>query len=268
MPKRKTFTLDELNAYRTAYGKPIERMELLASLLKPFAVAFLFTYALFYYWWIGLIAGVIAMVYGYRILIPVSVKRVYEANAFKQRNNFINNLTQILTNSDRTMLNALEVVTERASGEFQKDLYELQTNLQSANNEEIKKAFQTFAEKYKDDVIFELYVEQLTTATIEGRTNIETLKDIKSYHNQLKQKQDQFFNKKKQHSYAFKFICTIAFVLILAITFSFGWTQFVDTFAHKFVGWIFSTTYLIIMALMYHSYVKRLADDKVMEVKL
>lgn len=195
--KKKRLTLDELNAYKTAYGKPLERKELLVSLLKPFAIAFLFTYLLFYYWWIAVIAGLIAAFYGYRVVMPISIRRVYEAKSFRQRNNFINNMTQILINPDRTMLSALETVTERSEGEFQEHLYRLLTNLQGTNNEEIKNAFDELISKYKEDVIFELFIEQLTTAMIEGRTNIETLKDIKTLHNELKIRQDDFLAKKE-----------------------------------------------------------------------
>ncbi|WNR83264.1 hypothetical protein LSG23_20720 (plasmid) [Bacillus velezensis] len=266
--KKKKFTLDELNAYKTAYGKALERKELLVSLLKPFAVAFLFTYLLFYYWWVAAIAGVIAAFYGYRVVMPISIRRVYEAKSFRQRNNFINNMTQILINPDRTMLSALETVAERSEGEFQEHLYRLLTNLQGTNNEEIKKAFDQLILEYKEDVIFELFIEQLTTAMIEGRTNTDTLKDIKTLHNELKVRQDGFLAKKREQEINYKIICTIVLGLILAITFSFGWSVYVDTFAHQFVGWIFSTTYLIIMSLFYRSFIKKLGDDSVLEVQI
>ncbi|MCJ8223651.1 hypothetical protein P8822_00425 [Bacillus sonorensis] len=267
--KRQKFTLDELNAYKTAYGgKEIKRKELLVSLFKPFAIAFLFTYLLFYYWWVALIAGVISAFYGYKVVMPMSIKREYEAKAFKQKNKFLNNMTQILTNPDRTMLSALETVANRAEGEFQADLFELLADLQGANADQTKNAFDRFAKKYKEDVIFELFVEQLTTATIEGRTNIDTLKNIKTLHNDLKERMDEFLAKKKEHTINYGIICTIVLGLILAITFSFGWSAYVDTFAHKFVGWIFSGVYLIIMSLFYHSFIKRLGDDAIMEVKI
>ncbi|MCY8151331.1 hypothetical protein [Bacillus paralicheniformis] len=266
--KKRVYSLDELNAYKVAYGKPIERKELLMSLIKPFAVVFVFSYALYYYWWLSLILGTVGMFYGYRVMMPQSIKRVYEANAFRERNNFINNLTQILTNSERTMLKALETVTSRANGEFKEDLLQLQLSLQGASNKEIQSAFQQFGEKYKHDVIFDLYVEQLTTAMIEGRTNIDTIKDIKSLHNELKKEQDKFLQKKKRATYEFRFISIISLVLIGAVTFSFGWSQFVDVYAHQITGWIASAIYLSLLGGFFHSYLKRLGDDNIMEVKI
>lgn len=208
------------------------------------------------------------MFYGYRVMMPQSIKRVYEANAFQERHNFVNNLTQILTNSDKTMLKALETVSDRAKGEFKEDLLQLRGALQGASTEEIHAAFKEFGEKYKHDVIFDLYIEQLTTATIEGRTNIETIKDIKSLHNELKQEQDKFLQKKKRATYEFRFISIISLVLIGAVTFSFGWAQWVTIYAHKLPGWIASSIYLGLLGVFFRAYLKRLGDDNLMEVKL
>lgn len=237
-------------------------------MIKPFAVVFVFTYAVFYYWWLSLILGAVAMFYGYRVMMPQSIKRVYENNAFRERHNFINNLTMILTNEDKTMLKALEIVTERATGEFKEDLLDLQAPLHGATDEEIHSAFKEFGKKYKHDVIFDLYVEQLETATIEGRTNIDTIKDIKSLHNDLKMERDGFMKDKKRATYEFRFISLISLILIGACTFSFGWSQWVNVYAHRLTGWIALSAYLLLLGFFFHSYYKRLGDDKIMEVKI
>lgn len=261
-------TIDELNAYKIAYGNPLERKELFRGLLIPFAISFGFSFILYYYWWIGLIAGIVGAIYGYMYIIPQQVKRVYNANSFRERNNFINNITQILTNDDTTVLNALNTVGERASGEFKEDLLKLQANLLDASNEGVQEAFQVVSDKYNYDVIFSLFVEQLTTATIEGRTNIDTLKDIKGYHNMLKQRQESFYMKKQQRSKDFKFMSKVAAIFIAAITLSFGFRQFIDVYAHNPIGWLASGLYLIILAYIFHSFQKKMGDDSVMEVKI
>lgn len=81
--KKKILTIDELNAYRIAYGNPIERKELFRSLAVPFAVGFFYIFILFYCWWLALIVGFLAMGYAYTFIIPQQVKRVYESNAFR-----------------------------------------------------------------------------------------------------------------------------------------------------------------------------------------
>ena len=178
--KKKILTIDELNAYKIAYGSPLKRKELFFSLMIPFVVAFFYTFILFYNLWLPLITGILAMIYSYAYIIPQQVKRGYENNAFREKNNFVNNMTQILTNNEKTVLQALKTVADRANGEFKEDLLKLQAKIVDGSNQDIQDSFQWLANKYESDVIFSLYVEQLTTLVIEGRHNIETLKDIKT----------------------------------------------------------------------------------------
>lgn len=266
--KKRIMTLDELNAYRVAYGKPIQRKEFLLSIAVPFIVCAGFVFLLFYYWWLALIAGCIGVVYSYIVIIPQQVKRVYEDNAFRERNNFVNNMTQILTNDERTVLQALKTVSDRAKGEFREDLIKLQANLLDASNKDIHIAFQDFGEKYSKDIIFSLYVEQLTTAVLEGRTSMETIKDIKTYHNEIKKRQEKFFFSKKQHAKDFRFTGKVAAIFIGAITLSFGFRQFIEVYAHHPIGWIFNIVYLVVIAKVFHTFTKRMSDDSVMEVKI
>ncbi len=261
-------TIDELNAYRVAYGKPIQRKELFISIMIPFAIASFYTFILFYYWWLAIIAGLIGMAYGYIFIMPQQIKRVYEDNAFRERNNFVNHMTQILTNNERTVLQALSTVNERANGEFKEEIQKLQAKMIGGNNNDIQAAFQELSDKYKNDVIFSLYIEQLTTAVIEGRTNIDTLKDIKTYHNEIKKRQEKFFIHKQQKAKDFKFMCKVGVIFIAAITFSFGFTQFVEAFSHHPIGWVFGSIYLIILSSTYHTFLNRMGDDSVMEVKI
>ncbi|MCM3113656.1 hypothetical protein [Lederbergia lenta] len=268
MAKKKNYTLDEVNALRIAYGDPLQKRELISSLLIPLSVGVIFTFALFYYWWLALIVGGVVMNYAYKIMLPQNTKRAYEVNAFRERNNFVNNITQMLTNQERIVLDALKTVSERANGEFKDDLLVLQDSLADANPKEQQDAFQVLSSKYKNDVIFDLFVEQLATASIEGRFSMDTLKDIKSYHNQVKKRQDDFMAKKQKEAYNFKFIATISLVLIMAITFSFGWDQFLNAYARNPIGWVTSTAYLLIMGGYFLSFRKKLVDDNIMEVTL
>ncbi|MEG0857392.1 MAG: hypothetical protein RSG52_13035 [Terrisporobacter sp.] len=266
--KKKILTIDELNAYRIAYGNPMKRNELFLSLTVPFAVAFFYTFILFYCWWLSLIVGIVAMGYSYTCIIPQQVKRVYENNAFREKNNFVNNMTQILTNNDKTVLQALKTVADRSNGEFKEDLLKLQAKIVDGNNQDIQDSFQWLANKYEDDVIFSLYVEQITTLVIEGRNNIETLKDIKTYHNEIKKRQEKFFIQKQQKARDFKFMCKVGVLFIATITISFGFKQFIEVYAHNPIGWVSSLLYLLILAKTYHTFLQRMGDDSVMEVKI
>lgn len=266
--KKKIFNIDEINAYRVAYGNPIQGKDLIKLITVPFGVCFLFVFLLFFKWWLACMAGIVGVVYSFSYILPRNERRIYEIKAFRERNKFVNNITQILTNEDRTVLQALNIVTERAVGEFKADLINLQTDLIEGSSQTTQAAFRRLEEKYKSDVMFSQYIEQLTTAMLEGRNNLDTLKDIKSYHNMIKDKQNTFFIEKEQKAKDFRFMVRIAIVFISVIILSFGMRQYINVFAHGMIGWIASTIYLAIIASIYHTFAKRMADDSVLEVKL
>ena len=266
--KGKILNIDELNAYRIAYGNPIQRKELIISLMVPFLISFFYTFILFYYWWLSLIVGIAAMIYARVYTMPYREKRIYEENSFRERNNFVNNMTQILTNEERTILQSLKTVGDRANGEFREDIEKLQAKIVGATNEEVQGAFQELIDKYQKDVIFTLYLEQIITIIVEGKINIETLKDIKSYYNEIKKKQDKFFIEKQQRQKDFKQMIKLGILFIFILKMSFGWRQFIDVYAHHPIGWVASFLYLIILMSSFYSFLKRMGDDSIMEVQV
>lgn len=266
--KRKIYTIEEVRAWRLAYGDPLNKSEILTALFVPFFAAAGLSFSLFYYWWLSLIIGLAAMLYAYLFILPQDEKRDYELNSFYQRNKFINNMTQLLANENNTPISCLKTASSRAEGELKKELTDLQVSLMDAKDDEIKYSYEEFSEKYKNDIMFDLFVEQLATATIEGCSNLDTIKDVKTYHNEIKKKQQKFIQKKKQEVFNFKFLLVISFVLILAISVSFGFQKFIDIYAHSLVGWITNTIYLIFLAVTFLSFRKRLIDDSILEVKL
>lgn len=266
--KKRKLNLDEINAYRIAYGDPIKIKDVFKSVFLPFIVCFLFVFLLFFKWYLGLIGGLIGMFYSFFYILPTNEKRDYELKSFKERNKFVNNMTQILTNEDRTVLQALEIVKGRANGEFKRDLITLQTNLIDATGDSVQKSFKVIENKYQTDVMFSQYIEQLTTAMIEGRNNLDTLKDVKTYHNMIKERQAQFFIEKKQKQHDFNFMVRIALIFLLFIIFSFGVRQYIDNYTNGIIGWVTSSIYLFLISKIYHSFRKRFSDDSVMEVKI
>ncbi|WP_391707654.1 hypothetical protein, partial [Streptomyces sp. NPDC014802] len=86
----KVLSIDELNAYRTAYGNPLMKKEIFTALVVPFMVSFFSVYVLTYYWWLALIAGVVGVSYGFIVLMKISVERIYNQESMIQRNRFIN----------------------------------------------------------------------------------------------------------------------------------------------------------------------------------
>lgn len=263
-------TIDQMNAYRTAYGDPLRSKEIFTALVVPFMVGFVAVMILFYYWWLALIGGLIGLFYGYTVLMKNNIQRVYQQQSRIQRNRFINNMTQLLTNPNETVVSAInwcsqDIVSE---GEFKRDLELLVVELMDATPSEVKEAFFKMREKYKQDFVFSLYMENLITASLEGRTDIKKLKDLKSWHNDVMD-QTNIFMKNKVGSVR-QYNLTIAYTvgIIAVLTFAFGFDGYLLYYAHNPIGWISSTILLVLSGIYYQSFQTKLADDEVMEVTI
>ncbi|MEY8742815.1 hypothetical protein AB9M62_25460 [Bacillales bacterium AN1005] len=264
--KKNVLNVDELNAFKVAYGKPLRTKDYVYYVGMPALIFAVFSFLLLYYWWLSLIMAVVGAIYGFRVFLPKSVKKAYQDISFAQRNKFVNNMTQILTDEGKTVSKALQIANSRADGEFQKDISELQARLIGADNSQIKKAFKTIEDKYQDDVIFTQYIEQLETAMLEGRANIDTLKDIKSYHNDMKKKQTEYENKKTGHLKDMKMLGGVVVLFLLAVSFSFGFNTYINDFARHPVGWITCGVYLLLMGQFFRKFSTYLFDDSILEV--
>jgi len=266
--KKRVLNVDELNAYKVAYGKPLKIKDYVYYVGMPALIFAAFSFLLLYYWWISLIMAVLEALYGMKVFLPKSVAKAYQYQSFAQRNKFVNNMTQILTDEGKTVTRALQTANARAEGEFKQDINELQARLIGADNNQIKKAFKTVEYKYQDDVIFIQYIEQLETAMLEGRANIETLKDIKTYHNDMKKKQNEYENKKKVHLKDMQMLGGVVVIFVLAVSFSFGFSTYVNDFARQPIGWITCGIYMVLMEQFFRKFSMFLFDDSVLEVSI
>lgn len=266
--KKHVLNVDELNAYKVAYGKPLKTKDFVYYVGMPAFIFAGFTFLLLYYWWLSFFMAITGALYGMKVLLPKSVEKVYQYQSFAQRNKFVNNITQILTDDGKTVTMALEIANTRAEGEFQKDINELQARLIGADNTIINKAFKSMENKYQDDVIFAQFLEQLETAMLEGRTNIDTLKDIKTYHNDLKKKQSEYQNKKNGYLTDMKMLGVVVVIFLLAVSFSFGISTYINDFARQPIGWVTCGVYILLMGQFFRKFSLFLFDDSVLEVSL
>ncbi|WP_392048723.1 hypothetical protein, partial [Streptomyces sp. NPDC015492] len=193
----KVLSIDELNAYRTAYGNPLMKKEIFTALVVPFMVSFFSVYVLTYYWWLTLIAGVVGVSYGFIVLMKISVERIYNQESMIQRNRFINTMTSLLANPDETVVTALKwCAKEIAKGELKKELDQLIVDLMDATPKQVQSAFNLLKEKYTSDFVFGLFMDNLVTASLEGRTDIKKIKELKSWHNDVLEQRNIFIQNK------------------------------------------------------------------------
>lgn len=265
---KRIMTIDEMNAYRTAYGNPLMKKEIFTALVVPMILCFAVVMVLFYYWWLALAAGIVGLFYGYSVLLKNSVERVYHQQARIQRNRFINNMTQLLTNSNETVVSALTWCAQPivSEGEFKKDVETLLVELMDATPKEVKAALEKMARKYEHDFVFSLYIDNLITASLEGRTDLKKLKDLKTWHNDVMEQTSIFMNNKMGAVKNYKTTTVYTLAIIGVLHFALGFDAYLEYYAHHPIGWVASAVLVIGSAIHFHSFQKKLVDDEVMEV--
>ena len=264
---RKRVDVNELVAYREAYGGQLGFFDYLKMVIGPGIGFAVLATAVLYTPLVSIIFFAMGIMYGYTFLMPNVIRKEYETESFNERNKFINNMTQIMTDKNKTVPMALGIAKVRARGEFQDDLARLEARLFGADVPTTQNAFDEIGEKYVDDPIFTQYIEQVETAAIEGENNIDTLKDIKSYHNEMKDKQEAYEQLKSGHLSDMKSMVFTVAIFIGALTFSFGFDTYINTFAHAWSGRIAGGLYLTIMLFFLRQFSGFLFDDSVTSTK-
>ncbi|MED3965795.1 hypothetical protein [Niallia taxi] len=265
----KVMSIDELNAYRTAYGNPLMKKEIFTALVVPFMVSFFSVYVLTYYWWLSLIAGIIGVSYGFIVLMKISVERIYQQESMIQRNRFINTMTGLLANPDEMVVTALRwCAREITKGELKKELDQLIIDLMDATPNQVQSAFNLLKDKYKSDFVFGLFMDNLVTASLEGRTDIKKIKELKTWHNDVLEQRNMFINNKVLYKRQFKATTIYPLIVVGILTFARGFDAYLLYYAHNVIGWVCSAILIGALCFYFHSLQMNLADDEVMEVKM
>lgn len=265
--KNKVVNIDELKAYKVAYGGDLGSKDYVSFVIVPAALLGVLSFLILFNLWVTLACVGIGVFFGLSFLLPKSVRKQYESQSFNQRNKFINNITQVLTDDSQTVLMGLQKVTERSEGEFQEKLKMFHARLIGANDEMVRESVIWFCDLFEDDIVFVQYIEQLETALIEGRTNIDTLQDIKTYHNQIRKKQELYEIQKNGHLSDMKQLAVITIILIVLLSVSFGFNTYLDAFARHWSGYISAGLYLSLIMNFLRQFSIYLFDDSVTEVR-
>lgn len=266
--KRGIVDVDELRAKRVAYGRPLGMSDYIRYSVTPGLLFGGLSFLIYYNGWVSAIILILGSVYGFMSYLPRTIRKEYERQGFAQRNKFLNNMTQVLTDEKQTVVMGLRKVIPRAGGEFKDvDLTRFHAQLLDADIPRIRQAVDALIDKYEDDIIFVQYMEQLETALIEGKTNIDTLKDIKSYHNDIRKKQDHYERQKLAHLKDMKKMMVVMLILIVSLTLSFGFDTYLSSVARHPVGYVSGGVFIGLMFFFYTQFSRYLFDDSVLEMR-
>lgn len=270
IPGRKSgMSAEELRALRNAYDKPLTAKNYILFAAVP---ALLFGGILFYLsyvWWLGLIAGIIGVYYGIRIWLPKAIQRNYNIKSFNERNRLLNLLTQQMSDQTKIPKQVLERVVSRLDGELRQDFFPITARIANgATSAEINKMFNAVEEKYKDDIIFSQYLEQIETNFTTGIDNLSSLKDMNGYHNDIRKQRDLFLGfKSKRLKDCFSLI-VLTLLLISALQFGMGDHEiYIKAFANSMIGRGVSIIFTAIVIGLTRRFEKIYFDDNIMGVK-
>lgn len=266
--QRNFINVDELNAARVAYGDPLGPRDYTRLIGLP-ALAFGgVSFLLLYTWWISLIMTVLGAFYGAKVFMPMSVNKRYQHEAFIQRNKFIHNMTQSLSDDDKPVFEALASAISRSNGEFKEDIMQFQAKILSANETDKKEAVQLITDKYEKDLVFGLYMDQLETTLITGERNLQSFKDVTLYHETVKKKRQSYEIRKMFHLKGMKGVCFSVLVFLLALSVMFGFEDYINVFTRSPIGWVSCGIYMFLTVKHFKDFFHFFFDEEIMEVSI
>ena len=265
-PSTRHMSIDEMNAYRVAYSKKLGTSDYFRTIVLPGLGFGAFFYFLLFYWWIGLIMFLVGCYIGWRFILPASVTRDYKEKSFLERNRFLNNMTMLMFNPNNTLDKALISATDRANGELKADFSRLLSNMHVSGQDEIRDVFRQLERQYVNDIPFSQYIEQLEIIQTEGKLSPDSLENLKSFHNDLKRKQEYYNNQKVAKLRSFWVFPMFAVMSLVLVERMFGFKEYLNNVAHGPVGWV---TAVIIAAGGIYAVIKLLRtfyDDDIMSL--
>lgn len=259
--------IDELNAIHTMYDKKLTKKNVFVMALYPAIFLPVMLFTVFWRWWLVPVGFGLGLLYGLTVMIPVRIQSGYKYNAFKERNRFVNNLSQSLHRKSITMLDALTDVAEfRLRGELKDDIHQLAYNVAGKDAADRLKAYNDLIDKYNHDRIFVQYIEHLITIDISGMEDLAVLDETAEAHDASLQWQDYLIRKKKESLLYYITNMLLSYVLsVVVITLT--WDVYVDFFAHTILGLLFGGIYLAMTFYFSHRFVLDYNDEEIMEVK-
>lgn len=265
----KQITIQDLNAWEQAYGHQLSNGRRFQKIL-PYVVS-ITAFATLMFWSlpISILVFAASSVLCWSSLLSKETYVSYVRASYSERNRIVNLLTQALSGGNATLFNALKETVPSMQGELKHEFQILSGLLaRSATNDEIHDWFINEISKYRDDVIFGQYLEQLETMNQEGTYSVDTFINLSHYHNDLYQKQLAYIAAKDNHKREVFVIVALVFFLISFLAFigmgqGHGWSQWVKLYAHSVAGNLFSITFLSIYAFIIRKFINIYYDESI-----
>ena len=267
--KKPQGTIAVLDAKEQLYGRRMTMGKAMQDVLKWEAIFFAYAVValgfnlLHLLWFIPI--GVLVFLWVWKQLLPKKVEQAYQMQAYAERNQFVNLVTQEMAMHTITMQGAIKDAMENANGEFSDDLSHLVAILSaSSSRKDIHRAFMRLQKKYDDDIYFARFIEQCETTYWETSYRIENFKTFKDSHDMVLEKMNVFRAYKKQAETNMYIILGLIGVLAFVsinMSSSFGspgaWTG-------SIIGNIISDIWMLMIFVMIVMFYRNYFDDSVL----
>lgn len=148
--------------------------------------------------WREAIFFLIGLAYGWFYVLPRQIKLDYNTAALGERNAAINLLTQAFADTTQPPIFALQVARDNTHGKLKDDFRLLSSIVAKRESDQaIIDAFKNLRHEYADDVIFDQYMEQVTTYIINGDISQKTFNNLMKQHNVIAAETKSFQQRKQ-----------------------------------------------------------------------
>lgn len=258
-------TIQDLNAWEQAYGHQLTNRRRFMKILPYVGSITAFTELLFVRLPVTITAFVLSTIFCWSAILSKETYVSYVRASYSERNRTINLLSQALSGGDATLFTALKQTIPAMHGELRHEFQILAGLLaRSARNDELHDWFMNEISKYRDDVIFGQYLEQMETMNQEGVYTVSTFLNLAHYHNNLYQKQVEYINAKEQNRREVFTIVALVFALILVLAVMVDkWSGWVKLYAHSLFGEVVSCIFAFVYIMIVRSFVKYYYDESI-----
>lgn len=266
--KKQYKTIRELDAIEELYGGRFTKSKLIRILMMYSLIPLAFGTLLYRNVFYTSIWIIITCIYVFVKVIPGSVKSDYNMKAHNERNRVINVITQSLTSGNPSVKQGIKMAVDSTHGELHDDMNKLYAKLLGdATPEAIHESFLNLREKYKDDIYFGLFLEQLEVGLGKAHPDTRTLTIFRDSHNAEFSTTKKFrMRKRDQLRMVVTMLCMSFGTCVLAAT-ALTYKKFVSLYNHSLAGFIITTGFMIVLFMILNHFVNLYQDDSINSIK-
>ena len=262
-------TIQELDAIEELYGGEFTRSKLVRILLMysiiPLAFGMLLYRSIL---WTGIWIA-ITCIYSFAKVIPGNIKMDYNMKAHNQRNRVINVITQSLASGNTSVKQGIKMAVDNTDGELHSDMAKLYAKLLGdPTPEATHQAFLALEEKYKEDVFFSLFLEQLEVGVGRAHPDIRTLVVFRESHNTEFSEIKKYREGKRKQLKMVVVMLFIAFSTCLIAALMLTYKKWVVLYNHSLAGFIITTIFMCALFKILDRFTTQYQDDSINSIKL